>query len=109
MSLVEFLEDISVRLEAGKGLTDKQQAKLDETWDRMKQWKTTGVGKLSDGKPEGCFIGSDGNPVLESHEGYLSEEIGLRKDEEGFNAKPCFILGRKDNDGTFCRGIKNNL
>ena len=78
-----------------------------DTWSEMREF--AGVGKLSDGKPEGCFIGSDGNPVLESHEGYLSEEIGLRKDEEGFNAKPCFILGRKDNDGTFCRGIKNNL
>ena len=31
----EFLEDISVRLEAGKGLTDKQQAKLDDIWGRI--------------------------------------------------------------------------
>lgn len=31
---LEFLEDISIRLEAGKGLTEKQQAKLDEIWER---------------------------------------------------------------------------
>ena len=32
---VEFLEDISIRLEVGKGLTDKQQAKLDNIWGRV--------------------------------------------------------------------------
>lgn len=31
----EFLDDISVRLEAGKGLTDKQQAKLNDIWKRV--------------------------------------------------------------------------
>lgn len=32
---IEFLEDISIRLEAGKGLTEKQQAKLNDIWERV--------------------------------------------------------------------------
>ena len=32
---VEFLEDISIRLEVGKGLTDKQQLRLDDIWGRV--------------------------------------------------------------------------
>lgn len=31
----QFLEDISVRLESGKLLSEKQQEKLDEIWERI--------------------------------------------------------------------------
>jgi hypothetical protein len=33
-----------------------------------------GVGKLSKGHPEGCYIGTDGKPVPK---GYTSDEMGL--------------------------------
>ena len=43
-----------------------------ETWDEI--CKFAGVGKLSDGKPTGCYVGKDG---LALPEGQTSEEIGL--------------------------------
>lgn len=43
-----------------------------DTWSEMCDF--VGVGHLSDGKPEGCFVGQDGQPVPEGHS---SDEIGL--------------------------------
>ena len=41
------------------------------TWNEMCDF--AGVGKLSDGNPEGCFIGEDG----QGHSEPVSNEIGL--------------------------------
>ena len=44
-----------------------------DTWDEM--CKFADVGKLTDGKPEGCFVGKDGQAL--TGEGQWSEEMGL--------------------------------
>lgn len=43
-----------------------------QNWSRI--CEHAGVGRLVDGKPEGCFIGSDGQPL---RDGSSSEELGL--------------------------------
>jgi len=43
-----------------------------DTWNEMCDF--AGVGKLSDGKPEGCYLDKDGQPVKEGH---TSETMGL--------------------------------
>lgn len=43
-----------------------------DTWHEM--CGHAGVGKLSDGKPEGCYLGPDGHPRA-GHE--LSDKMGL--------------------------------
>ncbi len=43
-----------------------------DTWNEMCDF--AGVGNLEDGKPSGCYIGEDGQPLSE---GETSEEIGL--------------------------------
>lgn len=43
-----------------------------DTWSEMCDF--VGVGKLSDGKPEGCYVGEDGYP-RKGHE--TSDRIGL--------------------------------
>ena len=45
-----------------------------DTWDEM--CDHAGVGKLADGKPEGCYVGPDGRPRLEGQEG-VSDKMGL--------------------------------
>ena len=45
-----------------------------ETWSEM--CDHAGVGKLSDGKPEGCYIGADGTATPKG-ESSSSDEIGL--------------------------------
>ena len=68
-----------------------------DTWSEMREF--AGVGKLSDGKPEGCFIGSDGNSLPE---GCISEEIGLHIPTlEGL------MLGRQND--WIIKGIKGEL
>ena len=44
-----------------------------ENWDAMCVF--AGVGKLSDGKPEGCYIGPNGQALQDGH---TSEEMGLQ-------------------------------
>lgn len=43
-----------------------------DNWSEMCGF--AGVGRLSDGQPEGCYIASDGQPLPE---GQTSEEIGM--------------------------------
>jgi hypothetical protein len=43
-----------------------------ETWDEMCDF--VGVGRLSDGKPQGCYIGEDGRPLPDDA---TSERMGL--------------------------------
>jgi hypothetical protein len=43
-----------------------------DNWNEMCDF--AGVGKLSDGKPSGCYVGSDGQALPE---GQTSEEIGI--------------------------------
>lgn len=46
------------------------------TWDNWGEiCDFAGVGKLKEGKPEGCYVGEDGGALPE---GPISEEIGLR-------------------------------
>ncbi len=44
-----------------------------DTWDEM--CKFAGVGKLTDGKPESCYVGKDGQALIGKEQ--WSEEIGL--------------------------------
>ena len=43
-----------------------------DTWNEMCDF--VGVGRLEDGNPQGCYIGSDGEPLPENQ---TSEVIGL--------------------------------
>lgn len=68
-----------------------------DTWNEMCLFAN--VGKLSDGKPEGCYIGADGQALPE---GQTSEEIGLLIPTlEGLH------LGRQND--FIIRGVKNEL
>ena len=45
-----------------------------DTWDEM--CVHAGVGKIRDGKPEGCYIGSDGGARIDKKD--ANDRIGLR-------------------------------
>ncbi len=68
-----------------------------DNWSEMCDF--AGVGKLTDGKPQGCFIGEDGQPMPEGHS---SEEIGLSIPTlEG-------VMLARENDYVI-RGVKGEL
>lgn len=69
-------------------------------WDNWAQvCELAGVGKLSDGKPEGVYIGPDGN-VRQGHE--ASDEIGI-----AIPTLEGVMLGRKND--WIIKGVKGEI
>jgi hypothetical protein len=66
-----------------------------DTWGEMCEF--AGIGKLEDGKPEGCYIDGDGNATADS-----TDVIGLQ-----IPTKEGLMLGRQDD--WIIRGVQGEL
>ena len=68
-----------------------------DTWNEMCDF--AGVGKLADGKPEGCYVGPDGQALPD---GKTSEELGLQ-----IPTLKGLLLGRQND--WIIKGVKGAL